>query len=402
LSGFSFPLRLAGSWFAHSRGGIMRTRAAASHLIGLPAALSLLLLAASTVGSQAQTSSFAAAARPSGGSSVAPASSKPISIDVVVSDKLGHNVSGLKPEDFTLLDNKQPLNFTDFREIDSRNATVDPVHILIVIDMINTDFSVVARERQQLGEFLKQDGGRLAHPTNIAMLTENGIQIEKACSTDGNALLASLDVSRFGLRMTGRGAGFWGAVDRMHWSLDQLSQLAAYEATLPGRKLAFFISPGWPMFPDGERMATDNDLKWLFNSIVQLSNGIREAHLALYTIDPFELGRTNPFYYEIYLKGVPDAGKAKFADLALQVLAIHSGGTVQVTGTDIKGEINTALRDANTYYTLTFPGAPSGRDNEYHDLKLQVDKPGMTVRTTTGYYANTERRLSETRVAVPQ
>jgi VWFA-related protein len=379
----------------------MRTRPALTYLIGFPAAFSMLLLAASTAGSQAQANSFAAAARPSEGASVAPAFSNPISIDVVVADKLGHHMSGLRPEDFILLDNKQPLSFIDFREVDSRSAAVDPVRILIVIDMINADFSVVARERQQLDEFLKQDGGRLAHPTSIAMLTENGIKIEKASTTDGNALLASLDLSRFGLRMTGRGAGFWGAVERMHWSLDQLSQLTAYEATLPGRKLAFFISPGWPMFPDGERMASDKDLNWLFNSIVQLSNGLREAQLALYAIDPFELGRTNPFYYEIYLKGVPDAGKAKFADLALQVLAVHSGGTVQVTGTDIKGEISSALRDANSYYTLTFAAAPSSRANEYHDLKLQVDKPGMTVRTTTGYYSNAGR-LSETRAAVPQ
>jgi VWFA-related protein len=191
--------------------------------------------------------------------------------------------------------------------------------------------------------------------------------------------------------MIGRSAGFYGAADRMEWSLAQLSQLAAYEATQPGRKLAFFISPGWPMLAWAGIDATDKERRWIFNSIVELSNGLREAHVALYTIDPFELGRTDPFSYESYLKGVPNANKAEYADLALQVLAVHSGGTVQVTGMDIKGEINNAVRDANAYYILTFAALPADRTNEYHDLRLQVDKPGTTVRTTTGYYANTQR-----------
>jgi hypothetical protein len=40
---------------------------------------------------------------------------------------------------------------------------------------------------------------------------------------------------------------------------------------------------------------------------------------------------------------------------------------------------------------VTVAAPPADRANEYHDLQLQVDKPGTTVRTTTGYYANTQR-----------
>jgi hypothetical protein len=142
------------------------------------------------------------------------------------------------------------------------------------------------------------------------------------------------------------------------------------------------------MFPRAGILATDKELKWTFNSIVELSNGLRAAHVALYAIDPFELGRTNPFFYESFLKGVPNADKAEYSDLALQVLAVHSGGTVQITNMDIKGGINTAIRDADAYYTLTFAAPPADRTNEYHDLHLQVDKPDSVVRTTSGYYAN--------------
>jgi hypothetical protein len=38
------------------------------------------------------------------------------------------------------------------------------------------------------------------------------------------------------------------------------------------------------------------------------------------------------------------------------------------------------------YYTLVFAPPPQSQPNEYHDLKVQVDKPGTTARTTSGYY----------------
>ena len=365
----------------------MLARPTSTHFFILPCAFYLLLLAAATVDSMAQTTDLATTGLTSPVANASTAAANPISIDIAVADKLGHHVSGLKPEDFTLLDNKQTRNFIGFHEVDARNATADPAQIVIVIDMINTGFSVVARERQQLGEFLKQDGGRLAYPTSIAVFTERGLQIEKTSTTDGNALFASLDVTQFGLRMTGRAAGYWGAVERMNWSLDQLRQLTAYEATQRGRKLVFFISPGWPIFPAVGLQSTDKQLKGIFNSIVDFSSRLREARVTLYVINPFEMGVANPYYYQIYLKGVPEPNKALYANLALQVLAVHSGGTVQVTGTDVKGGINNALRDANAYYTLTFDPTPSDTINEYHDLNLRVDRPNTTVRTTTGYYA---------------
>ena len=59
-------------------------------------------------------------------------------------------------------------------------------------------------------------------------------------------------------------------------------------------------------------------------------------------------------------------------------------------GADIKGEIETAIRDADAYYAVTVESAPADHPNEYHDLHVQVDKPGVQVRTTAGYYANVQ------------
>jgi VWFA-related protein len=315
-----------------------------------------------------------------------------ITINVTVTDKAGEHIRGLGIGDFTVSDNKQPLKLTGFRALDTKASPEDPVQIVIVVDTINTGFGAVAQEREQLEQFLKQDGGRLAHPTSIAVFADSGIKVEQGSTSDGNALLAALNKQGSELRTVGRNTGFYGAAERLEMSQNQLTQLAIFEAKRPGRKMILFISPGWPMLT---RAGEESDLKqrtWVFNTLVRLTNGLREARMTLYTLDPFELGRTDPFYYESFLKPVAAPKNAEYPNLSLQVLSKHSGGDVLIQGHDIAGDLNTAVRDANASYELTFAAAPGDHADEYHALQVQVDKPGAAVRTSAGYYAHTMER----------
>jgi VWFA-related protein len=347
----------------------------------------ILILAASAGRAAAQIQVPAGQAQPSPPAAGAPAANDGrISIDVEVTDKLGHPIPGLDAADFTLLDNNQPAKLLDFSAVDAHGPTAGLVHVVIVVDAINTGITVVGREREQLGEFLKQDGGELSHPTSIGFLADSGLKMQQGFTQDGNVLFASLDKANSELRIIGNSAGFYGAAERLQKSLGQLSQLAAFEAAKPGRKLIFVISPGWPMLASAGVQEDMKQRTWVFNSIVELSTVLREAHVALYSLEPFELGRRNPFYYQSYLKPVSKVSQAEYPDLALQVLAEHSGGLALVSGNDIKAEINTAIQDANSYYALTFAAAPATERTEYHSLQVKVDKPGVTVRTTAGYY----------------
>jgi VWFA-related protein len=325
-------------------------------------------------------------AAPSGPAASAATPSGRISIDVVVTDKTGKPISGLEPGEFTLLDNGQPVKALEVHPVQAQGPTASQAHVVIVVDAINTGVNVVAREREQLGEFLKENGGELENPTSIAVLSERGLKVENGSTQDGKNLLASLDKTDSELRVEGRNTGFYGASDRLEQSLGQLSQLAAFEGSQPGRKLLLFISPGWALFA---RASDYEDLKqraWVFNSVVQLTNGLREARVTLYTIGPFELGRSNPFYYQSYLKPITKPSQGEYPYLALQVLSEHTGGRVFVNGNDIRGEIDQAVRDAAAWYTLTFDAAPPGPNTEYHALRVQLDKAGLMVRTTAGYY----------------
>jgi hypothetical protein len=135
--------------------------------------------------------------------------------------------------------------------------------------------------------------------------------------------------------------------ERVGSSLQQLVKLAEYESTQPGRNLAFFISPGWPLLPFAGSDESDKQRQWTFHYIVGISNGLRQANLTIYALDPFSLGCTDPFYYQNYLKGVANVNKAEYPYLGLQIFAARWGGWVQTNGMDILGEINKAVRDAD-------------------------------------------------------
>jgi hypothetical protein len=52
----------------------------------------------------------------------------------------------------------------------------------------------------------------------------------------------------------------------------------------------------------------------------------------------------------------------------------------------LAGQINTCVQDASTFYTLSFDPPRANKPNEHHDLKVQIDKPGLKAHTSTGYY----------------
>lgn len=314
-----------------------------------------------------------------------------ITLDVVVTDKSGKPVSGLQQQDFTLLDNTLPSKIVSFRAVESGVATPDPpVEVILLVDDVNTDYSKVAFERDQIVRFLQQSGGELARPTSTAILTDSGITIGDTSSRDGNAVIADFKQKRSGLRSIGRAQGIYGAHDRIVLSLHGLQQLADYEAPRPGRKLVVWISPGWSLLSEPEVMPTSKDQQGLLNSIVGLSDRLRQARITLYAVDPLgaeDAGAFRTFTYKGYLKPVRKAGQAQFGNLALQVLAAQSGGRVLNSNNDVAGEIAACVADANNFYVLSLDGLPGDGPNEYHALEVKIDKPGLVARTRSGYYA---------------
>ena len=318
------------------------------------------------------------------------AASRAIILDVVVADKSGKPVTGLQPQDFTLLDNKQPGNIVSFYAADGVTAkTGDLVEIFLVVDGINLSFNSLANTRQQLVKYLRQNGGHLALPTSFIVLTDVSVQIPVQPTRDGNALIAYLDNNSTGLRIFA--GGLFDAEERWQLSLRALDLLAASMSKTSGRKMIVWISPGWPGFSGFQWLRTQKDQDELFDYIAGVSTTLRKARMTLCSVESegATLGRfsgRNSFYRN-FLKGVAAVKQADYGDLFLQVLVTQTGGQVLFGSNDIASMIDRCAADADAYYVLSFNAPPASHPNEYHGIEVQIGKPGLKARTRTGYYA---------------
>jgi VWFA-related protein len=332
--------------------------------------------------------------RPAGLSVPAPGGTdRQITIDVQVTDRSGAAVRGLQQQDFTLLDDKQPKNIVSFHAVESGAGSLadTPVEFLLVIDAVNASFEAVTYERGELKKFLLQNGGKLALPTSLVVLTDTGAKMQSGFSRDGNAMAALYDQYGTGLRSITQSQGVYGAVERFDASIKTLTSLVAYEGTRPGRKLMIWFSPGWPMLSGANVELSHKSKRRIFDSIVDATTGLRKARVTLYNIDPLgpeDAGGNRISDYKNFLQGVTSPSQVAVGDLSLQVLAVHSGGRVFNSSNDLAGAIAECAADAPAFYVLSFDAARAGQAfDEYHAIGVMVDKPGMTTRTRTGYYA---------------
>lgn len=309
-----------------------------------------------------------------------------IHIDVVVTDKSGKPVSGLEFKDFTIKDNNLPTKILSFH---ATGATLEkashPAEVILLLDAVNLGFDTVARMRGQIGDFLRQNGGHLAQPVSIFVFTDDGVKVLLQPSMDGNAMAAQLIQTDSGLRVIGRSAGANGAIERFELSLKWVAAVAKSEVKRPGRKLLIWAGPGWPLLDRPGIETSSKGAQQLFNEIVELSTTLREADMSLYSVN-LGMPGLSTFLYQDFLKGVKTADKANPSDLNLKVIATQSGGLVIPPDNDLASQIAKCAQDASAFYTLSFDPPRADKANEYHDLKVEIDQPGLTARTTTGYY----------------
>ena len=238
-------------------------------------------------------------------------------------------MGGVNQQSLTLLDNGHPQTITSFQQI-RRDDQTSSTEVVLVLDTMNASLQDVVIERQGVEKFLLQNGGHLALPVSIVFLADTGVKINKS-SRDGNSLAEDFKKLQTPVRVIGSAQGGEGAQDRSQRSLRALQMLCTYEGRRPGRKLLVWVGPGWPLLSRSTAELSAQDLGRYFNNIVDVTTDLRRAHITLYSVAPLNLAQVNtqnPLLYRAYLKGIENPTQADSPNLALQVLAIHSGGLV--------------------------------------------------------------------------
>jgi VWFA-related protein len=338
-----------------------------------------------------------------------------IQLDVVVNGKQGSPVSGLDVKDFTILDNKKPQSVVSFQAVDGAARTpASQVEVILLLDLVNATFEQSSVTQQQMVKFLQQNDGHLPYATSIAIFSDQGVRIQPTGSTDGNRLAAQLNAT---VRLVGPPPVLAGEVKRFQSSLFTLLSIAENKTKTPSRKVLIWSGPGWPTLVGSNYLSSIEDRKRFFDAIVEVSTRLRDAHIALYSISSmnsekggaFNIGPAAPLMpsaeapqqtrvrpamndstdgsnYKDFVKGVKSAQQAGSGELALQVLAVQSGGRVLDPGNDLAAQMAKCVEDLSNFYRISFAPARAGHSDEYHDLKVEITKPGFTARTNTGFY----------------
>lgn len=311
-----------------------------------------------------------------------------LNLDVIVQDADGRPVNGLQPWDFKLTDNGSPSKILFMHAYDGdQSKPVPPVEVILAIDEINLPFTQISFVKQELSRFLNQADGRLPQPVSLVLLTDTGLRIQPSPTRDGKILLATVEKLQGDIRTINEATGSEGSIERFQQSVHQLRAIAANEARRPGRKLLVWIGPGWPML-DSEHYATptEQNRKRYFQAIVELTNWLRTARITLYSVSSIDPNVGREFVYKSFLNGVPDWQRAAAGNLALKVLVAQTGGLILGPDNDLAAQINRCMADANRFYQLSFAPPEAKSMDEYHALRVQVDRPGLSVRTASGYY----------------
>jgi len=341
---------------------------------------------------------------------------------VQVTDASGKSVGGLGQEDFTLFDDGQAQKITSFRSANGSEPDA-PIRVVLMVDTINNPSASIAHEHKELEKLLEQSQGRVAYPTAIALLSAAGAEIG-TFSRDGSAVIGELrrvtkDVRTLSCVEEANAAsqqalgGQASSVTpegtdsirtenllnrigncenrRFQLSISALNKLAKSEAGVPGRTILVWIGPGWSLLTGPAfRPNTPAMRRSFFDYLADMSTSLREAHMTLDAVASPDMVRAAGMRredYPLFLSRAPTGGEADAGHLSLPVLATQTGGRVLEDSKDIAGAVAACIADADAYYELSFDSPAAATAGEYRPLEVKVNKPGLSDRTRTAYFA---------------
>jgi len=366
-----------------------------------------------------------------------------IRLNVVVRDAAGQSVAGLGSDDLTVLDNGQPQKTIAFMPPTGLQATRPEASgprasVVVLLDTLALPDKLASEERRQVLAFLRAGGGRLAYPVTVYTLEDAGFFLTAQESRYGNAVADAVEADKkqdplFVPPMLNAGL-LVRTVDPNFLQfppgtgMRALATIAAAEDRVPGRKILLWVGPGLRgtgtgVYPDKEYRRLLDPKKKLTEAytpsdvakpdVQQNVFGKAYWFLTLWrqagiTLDVFSVGERD--WALRYVDAIPgEKGKGQWMravnawklfqeppvapshvswmDLYKKVLAVASGGRVlEEGGEGIARQMEECVRDAATYYTLTFDPPAVSQADEYHTLEVKARRPGLTTETVRGYY----------------
>jgi VWFA-related protein len=335
-----------------------------------------------------------------------------ITLIAQVTDSSGKPVTGLKADDFSVLDNQKQSKTASFHEFAGQASTAN-LHVMLVLDAINDGGSSIGHVKKDLDKFLAQDGGPLAFPLELVYASGAG-ETRSQPSTDRSAVARQLaefarrpreagcDQAHFneGSRMAGQPMDSPSArnsaeerANCMIWhfteSVNALRSLIVEQNNVRGRTILIWTGRGWPLLADFGTQAKGQRGNYR-DVLVELTTNLREAQVTLDAVSwgDFETPRNSSKPIVSVTASAPSTpDETAEITMALPALARQNGGQAVAKVKNFADAMDAFLGDASDFYELSFDSTPAAAADEFHSIDVRVDRPGTTVRAPGSYYA---------------
>ena len=377
-------------------------------------------------------------------------SSRLVVVDVVVTDKQGKPVTGLKPEDFVVQENGKTQKVSVFVPPQSTQqgtpasppagissnrsefiAPKGPLTVLL-LDAVNTPFKDQAYARGQMLKYIKDQykpGERIAvftltNSLNLvqpftadpALLQEalekakpwesrlvsktEAPPVSSAAGPDpvGPGLNRSIQTMLVAIRQFQDIAAGYNEERRVQITLAALRDLTGSLGGIPGRKKIVWLTAGFPftLIPE-ERNVSEEELNLAthgigITSVQERSAGEnaarnRQAYAKEIRDVAAQLASSQMAVYPVDVRGLSvDLGSTDNQE-TLKEVARETGGRAYVNQNEIKEGVAIALQDDDGSYTLGYYPENKKWDGKYRNLKIKANRDGLEVRHRRGYYA---------------
>jgi VWFA-related protein len=321
-----------------------------------------------------------------------------VMLDMVVVDKKGAVVTGLKRDDFKVEEAGEPQTILNYEEagvhtpspeitIDStadldRLAPRAPVDI-ILLDEFNTRFEDMAFARYSLKKYLDKQPDKLITPTMLIAVDIHHFTVLRDYTQNKEEILSALK-HHFAANPWQVHQQTWVG-ERYATAFITLRRVAEAVMGHQGHKNMIWIGRGFP--PYRFTNATIDAERRINNAVQDCVNVLRDARVTLYTIDPAGV-MVNPavyggdYAYGSLIVSDPFGGNYEFNRMAKA-----TGGRTLYGRNDVDKEIQTAIQDGASFYSLTYRPTNSSSDpQKFRRINVAVDRPGLTVLTREGYY----------------
>jgi VWFA-related protein len=315
-------------------------------------------------------------------------------LDVVVTNSRGEIVTNLKQDDFEVYDDRilqnvrtleppsahrMPHNQTihSTAELD-RVAPNTPV-TLIVLDEINTGFQDEAFARYSLKKFLDTQGDTLQQPTLLGTVDMHHFTLLHDYTTSKQEILDALEHHLAAYPWQKEGTS-WHA-QQFNASFAALLEIAKATTGHPGHKSLVWVGQGFPPFDPTTLTPEQN--QGLKQVIEACTNELRDARVALYTLDPAGVSMEPPTENLDGFIDDPFSGMLDF-----NIMAKATGGHAFYGRNDIDKLIATSSRDGTNFFTLSYrPQIPVTDARAFHSIRVVMKNPDLVAETREGYYA---------------